>query len=63
MIPSYIFFQMYLPLLEQNDGTEVDDLSSICMNGSNVYDQCRHDTTQFHPSCTACRCANLPGPA
>ena len=32
------------------------------MNVSNMYDRCRHDTRQLHPSCTACRkTANLPG--
>ena len=44
--------------------TEVEDLSSRYMNGymngSAVYGRCRHDTRQFHPSCTACRFANLP---
>ena len=44
--------------------TEVEDLSSRYMNGSNVYDRCGHDTRQLHPSCTACRkTANLPGRA
>ena len=42
--------------------TEVEDLSSRYMNGSNVYDRCGHDTRLLHPSCTACRrTANLPG--
>ena len=42
--------------------TEVEDPSLGCMNGSNVYDWCRHDTRQLHPSCTTCRrTANLPG--
>ena len=52
MIPSHLFFQIYFPMLEQNDctppkcgelseytdsaHTEVEDLSSSCMNGSNV---------------------------
>ena len=53
MIPSHLFYQIYLSVLEQNDctppkcgelseytdssHTEVEDLSSRCMNGSNVY--------------------------
>ena len=56
MIPPHLFYQIYLSFLEQNDctppksgelsdytdsaHTEVEDLSSRCMNGSNVYDQC-----------------------
>ena len=43
--------------------TEVEDLSSRCMNGSDEYDRCGHDTTQFHPSCSTCRrTANIPRP-
>ena len=78
MIPPHLFYQIYLSFLEQNDctppkcgelseytdsaHTEVEDLSSRCMNESNVYDRCGHDTRQLHPSCTACRrTANLPG--
>ena len=78
MIPPHLFYQMYLSFLEQNDctppkcgelseyndsaHTEVKDLSSRYMNGSNVYVRCGHDTRLFHPSCTACRrTANLPG--
>ena len=69
MIPPHLFYQIYLSFLEQNDctppkcgelseytdsaHTEVEDLSSRYMNGSNVYDRCRHDTRQLHPSCTA----------
>ena len=50
MIPSHLFYQIYLSFLEQNDctppkcgelseytdsaHTEVEDLSSRCMNGS-----------------------------
>ena len=63
MIPPHLFYQIYLSFLEQNDctppkcgelseytdtaHTEVDDLSSRCMNGSNVYDphRARHKTT------------------
>ena len=42
--------------------TEVEDPSLGCMNVSNMYDRCGHDTRQLHPSCTACiRTANLPG--
>ena len=78
MIPPHLFYQIYLSFLEQNDctppkcgelseytdraHTEVEDPSSKCMNGSNVYDRCGHDTRLLHPSCTACRrTANLPG--
>ena len=44
--------------------TQVDDLSSKYMNGSDEYDRCGHDPRQLHPSCTACRkTANLTGPA
>ena len=33
-----------------------------CMNASDAYDRCGHDTRQFHSSFTACkRTANLPG--
>ena len=69
MIPPHLFYQIYLSFLEQNDctppkcgelseytdsaHTEVEDLSSRCMNGSNVYDRCGHDTRLLHPSCTA----------
>ena len=69
MIPPHLFYQLYLSVLEQNDcappncgelseytdsaHTEVEDLSSRYMNGSNVYDRCEHDTKQLHPSCTA----------
>ena len=65
MIPPNLFFQIYPPLPEQNDctppkcgelsqytdsaHTEVEDLSSRCMNGSNVYDRCGHDISQLHP--------------
>ena len=70
MIPPHLFYQIYLFFLEQNDctppkcgevseytdsaHTEVEDLSSRCMNGSNVYDRCGHDTRLLHPSCSAC---------
>ena len=70
MIPAQLFYQIYLSFLEQNDctppkcgelseytdsaHTEVEDLSSRYMNGSNVYDRC--GTTQ---DCR--RTANLPG--
>ena len=53
MIPPHLFYQIYLSFLEQNDctppkcgelseytdsaHTEVEDLSSRYMNGSNVY--------------------------
>ena len=44
--------------------TEVEEPSSRCMNASDQYDRCGHDTRQFYRSCTACRrTANLPGPA
>ena len=35
--------------------TEVKDPSSRCMNESDVYDRCGHDTRQVHPSCTICK--------
>ena len=60
MIPPHLFYQIYLSFPEQNDctppkcgelseytdsaHTEVEDLSSRCMNVSNVYDRCGHDT-------------------
>ena len=79
MILPHLFYQIYLSFLEQidcippkcgdwseytgSDNTEVDDLSSRCMNESDMYDRCKHNTKQFHPSSTACRrSANLPGP-
>ena len=56
MTPPHLFYELYLSFLEQNDctppkcgklseytdsaHTEVEDLSSRCMNGSNVYDRC-----------------------
>ena len=44
--------------------TEMEDLSSIYMNGLDVSDRRGHGKRQFHPSCTAFkRIANLPGPA
>ena len=68
MIPPHLFYQIYFSFLEQNDctppkcgklseytdsaHTEVEDLSSRYMNGSNVYDRCEHDTRQLHPSCS-----------
>ena len=78
MIPPHLFYQKYISFLEQNDctpprcgelsdytdsaHTEVGDPSLGCMNVSNVYDRCGHDTRQLHPSCTACRrTATLPG--
>ena len=78
MIPPHLFYQIYISFLEQNDctppkcgelseytdsaHTQVDDPSLGCMNVSNVYDRCGHDTRQLHPSCTACRrTATLPG--
>ena len=77
MIPPHLIYQIYLSFLDYTPSkcvkvseypdsahTEVEDLSSRYMNGSDVYDQCGHDTRQFHPSCTACRLtAKLPGPA
>ena len=32
---------------------EEEELSSRCMNGSDVYDRTGHGTRQFHPSCTS----------
>ena len=62
MIRPHLFYQIYLSFLEQNDCTplkcgelseytdsaltEVEDPSLGCMNVSNVYDQCGHDTRQ-----------------
>ena len=77
MITLYIF-KIHHSLFEPDDFTtrkcdelseytysariEVEDLSSRCVNGSIVYNQCGHVTRQLHPSCTACRrTANLPG--
>ena len=76
-MPPHLFYKIYLFFLEQNyctspkcgelseytesAHTEVDALSSRCMNGSNVYDRCGHDTRQFHPSYTAFRTANFTG--
>ena len=67
MIPPHLFFQIYLPLLQQNDctppkcgklseytdsaHTEVEDLSSRCMNGSNGSngsDRCGQDRFILH---------------
>ena len=64
MIPPHLFYQIYLSFPEQNDctppkcgelseytdsaHTEVEDLSSRCMNGSNVYDRCGHDIGLLH---------------
>ena len=71
MIPPHLFYQIIISFLsrakcgelsEYTDSahTEVEDLSSRFMNGSNVYDRCGHDTRQLHPSCTTCRrTANL----
>ena len=75
MIPHFSQ-QIYLSFIQQNDWTppkcgelseytdsahtEVEDPSSRCMNASNEYDRCGHDTRQFYPSCTAYRrTANL----
>ena len=78
MIPPHNIYKIYNSLSVRDDGTppkcgelseyidsahtEMEDLSSRYMNGSNVYDRCGHHTRQLHPSCTACRrIANLPG--
>ena len=69
LLIKYIFpFSSKMIALHQNveytdsAHTEVEDLSSRYMNGSNVYDRCGQDTRQLHPSCTARRrTANLPG--
>ena len=78
MIPPHLSHQIYHSFLQEIDcmppkcgdlseytdsvHTEVDDPSSRCMNASDEYDRCGHDTKQFNPSCTACRRpANLPG--
>ena len=60
MIPPHLFYQIYISFLEQkycnppkcgelseytdSAHTEVENLSSVCMNGSDEYDPCRHDT-------------------
>ena len=78
MIPRHNIYQIYNSLSVRDDftppkcgeksentdsvHTEVEDPSLGCMNGSNVYDRCGHDTKQLHSSFTACRrIANLPG--
>ena len=64
MIPSHLFYQIYLSFLDQNDctppkcgelseytdsaHTEVENLSSGYTNGSNVYDRCGHYTRQLN---------------
>ena len=66
MISPYLFCQIHLSFLEQNDWTppkcgelseytdrahtDVENLSSRCMSGSNVYDRCGHAKTT---SCSA----------
>ena len=54
MISPYFFYQIYLSFIQQNDctppytdsaHTEVEDLSSRCMNGSDEYDLCGYDKT------------------
>ena len=74
MIPPHLFYQIYLSFLEQNDCTpprcgelsdytQVEDPSLGCMNGSNVYDRCGHDTRLLDAS-DVCACVrdktNLP---
>ena len=60
MIPPHLFDQIYHSFLEKNyctpskcgdlskytdsTHTEVEDLSSRCMNGSDAYDRCGYDT-------------------
>ena len=74
MIPPHLFYQIYISFLEQNDctppkcgelseytdsaHTEVEDLSSRYMNGSNVYDRC--GTTQDNFILPAPRVGGLP---
>ena len=56
--PKYVEQSTYT----DSDHTEVEDVSSRYMYGSDVNDQCGHHTRQLRPSCTACRrTANLPG--
>ena len=66
MIPPHLFYQIYLYFLEQNDctppkcgerssytdsgHTEVEDLSSRYMNGSDACDRYGYNTRQLHPS-------------
>ena len=49
--------------IHTNDCTpKSKDLSSRCMNESNVIDQCEHKLRQLYLSCSACRrTSNLPG--
>ena len=80
MIPPHLYYQIYPTLSGPDDctppkcgklseytdnaHTEVEDLSSRYVNGSDVYERCGHITRQFHSSCTTCkRTANLPGSA
>ena len=69
MIPPNFFFQIYISLFEPDDCTPpkceeqseytgsahlgVENLSSSCMNESNVCDRCRHDIRQLHLSYTS----------
>ena len=71
MILPHLFYEIHLSILKQNDRTppkcgeqseypdsahtDVEDLSSRCMNGLYVNGRYVNDTKQFHPSCTACR--------
>ena len=66
MIPPHFFYQIYpsssglydctpttcdiLSKYTDSADIEVDDLSSGCMNGSDVNDRCEHDTRQLHSS-------------
>ena len=79
MIPPHLFYQIYLSFLEQYDctppkcgelseytdsaHTEVENLSSRYMSGSNVYDRCGHDTRQLYTDITHTgfsTCSNVP---
>ena len=78
MIPPHNIFEIYNSLSVRDDcippkcgelseytdsvHTEGEGPSLGCMEGSNVYGRCGHDTRQLHPSCTACRkIANILG--
>ena len=63
LLPNILFSKMNalhqkcVALTEYIDSahTEVEDLFSRYMNGSDAYDRYGHDTRLLHPSCTACR--------
>ena len=61
-----------ISLFEPDDGTSPNcgkpsehtvrwRISKRCMNGTDKYDQCRHDTRQLHSSCMGARCSFVVG--